>query len=214
MACRNKDIQELLPVYLAGELGGNDLLLVQSHLRSCTACARETELLRRIITGDPVPDPGDAFWTGMPERVYRAVQQEHKGRAGTRSWQDIFRGAFIPRWAWTAAALCIVLIISWLIVNPVSHRGSSSYSDEYAYDDVSSHDPVLRHTSTTIAELSSSELDVVDAWTSTELSSLVNDAGDAVESALDSDVSEELAELADPEVDRLSTMLNELNEEG
>ncbi len=215
MACRNKDIQELLPAYLAGELAGNDLLLVKSHLRICADCAQEAEMLRLMTTGDPVPDPGDAFWAEMPDRVFRAVQQQKTdGRADRRSWQDIFSGVFLPRWSWAAAAAAVVVVISWFIVNPMLHRGASPDSDEYAYDDTSNHDPVLRHTSSTIDELSSTELDAVDAWTSTEMSSLMSNAGDAVESALDSDLSEELAELDAPTVDRLSTMLNEMNEEG
>ena len=211
MSCTNTDIKELLPAYAAEALTPEDLARVREHLRACADCAREAAVLR-LMASEPVPDPGEAFWAEMPGRVYRAVQHERAGRSSrVRPWYELLRGAAFPRWAWLTAAACIVLLgLSWFIVNPALHRDNG---DEYASDDVSIHDPVLRHTSSTIAELTPPELDAVDSWAATELSSLTRENAPDVERALDTDLSEELAELNAPEVDRLSTMLNEMNNE-
>ncbi len=211
MSCKNTDIKELLPAYAGETLTAEDLTRVKEHLRACADCAQEAAILR-LMANEPVADPGEAFWAGMPGRVYRALEQEqaHRRHAG-RPWYDLFRGAFLPRWAWAAAAAGILLALSWFIVNPALHQ---HVGEDYAYDDAASHDPVLRHTSSTIADMTPSELDAVDSWAATELSSLTSGAGPDVESALDTDLSEELAELDAPTADRLSTMLNEMKEEG
>ena len=212
MSCKNKDIKEVLPAYVSDELTGEDLTRVKEHLRTCADCAQEAALLR-LMASEPVPDPGEAFWAEMPGRVYSAVQRDKAVRRSTgRPWHDLLRDSAFSRWAWVAAAAGIVLVISWFIVNPMLHRGAGPAGDEYAYDDTASHDPVLRHTSSAIAELTPTELDAVDSWAATELSSLAVEAGPAVESALDTDLTEELAELDAPAADRLSTMLNEMEE--
>ena len=163
----------------------------------------------------PFPTPGKPFWAGMPGRVYRAVQQQEKKRPRL-DLHELLQHLVLPRWAWTVAVAAIVLVFSWVIVNPLQRQDTAPVAsgDEYSYDDVSSHDPVLRHTSTTIAELTSSQLDAVDAWAGAELSSLANEAGANTTNIFDTDLNEELAELNVHEVDRLSTMLKELDEEG
>jgi hypothetical protein len=214
MSCKNNDIKELLPLYAGNELGQADLLRVKEHLRSCEDCGQEAALLR-MMAEEPVPDPDDAFWAELPGRVYRAVREQDNNSL-RRRLRDLLHGAILPRWAWAAATAGVVLIISLAIINPaVRHEaGLSGPGDDYLYDDAANHDPVLRHTSSTIAELTSSELDAVDAWAAEALSSLAFEAGENGTNAIDADLSEELAELNAPEADRLSTMLNDLVEEG
>jgi hypothetical protein len=214
MVCRNKTIKELLPAYVGGEPDQADIPLVEEHLRACADCAREAMALRMMADG-PVPDPGDAFWSGMPERVYRAVQQENKKRP-RRNLHGLLQGVIIPRWAWTAVAAGIVLAVSWFIVHPATRETAvpALPGDEYSYEEVSHYDPVLRHTSVTMAEMTPSELDAVDAWAATELSSIAREAGTTVANVFDTDLYEELAELNSHEVERLSRMLQEPDEEG
>jgi anti-sigma factor RsiW len=214
MLCKNNIIKDLLPEYVADALNEADLLRVKDHLTACADCAQEAALLR-MMAGEPAPDPGEAFWAGMPARVYRAVREQEKKGLQHRLL-GLLHGAILPRWAWAAAAVGIVLIISWSVINPGARRdvGLPGSGDEYSYDDASNHDPVLRHTSTTIAELTSPELEAVDSWAAEALSSLAFEAGANETNIFDADLSEELAELNAPEVDRLSTMLNDLVEEG
>jgi hypothetical protein len=168
-----------------------------------------------MMADEPVPDPGEAFWAEMPGRVYRAVQQKEKGSP----WLDLhelLHRLVLPRWAWAAAAVGIVLTVSLLVMHP-SQRETAAPAlpgEEYASEDASHNDPVLRHTSVTIAELTSPELDAVDAWAATELSSLALEAGANAANIFDTDPNEELAELDAHEADRLSTMLKEMDEEG
>ncbi len=209
MQCRNNDIKELLAAYAAGTLTGGDLARTEEHLRACADCAQEADLLR-MMANDPAPDPGDAFWAEMPGRVYRAVQQAKTEQRHV--WYDPFRGIFASHWAWAAAAASLVLIISWFIASPMLRRNAGPSGDEYAYDDNSGRDPALRHTSSAIAEMTSPELDAVDSWAVAALSSLADEVGSSLENTSDADISEELADLDSPEVDRFSNMLNELEE--
>ncbi len=213
MLCKDKDIKELLPAYVREELAGKDLSRVKKHVCTCADCAREADLLH-MMASEPVPDPGDAFWSEMPGRVYRALRRRDKKSSWIKDkWHELLRGAAFSRLAWIAATAGIVLIISWFIVNPMVQREAGPASgDEYSYDDVSGRDPGLRHTSSALAELTSPELDAVNAWAATELSSLAVEAGSAMENTFDTDLSEDLADMDSPEVDRLSNMLNELEE--
>lgn len=205
----------MLPAYVADALEEADRARVREHLMTCADCARERALLR-MMAEEAVPDPGEAFWSAMPGRVYRAVQQvqrQEKDRPRLNVHELLQRLA-LPRWAWAAAAAGIVLAVSVLIMHPSPQDKipSALPGDEYASEDVSPRDPALRHTSVTIAELTSPELDAVDAWAATELSSLALEAGANTVNIFDTDPNEELAELNAHEADRLSTMLTELEE--
>lgn len=213
MLCKNNNIKDLLPAYVADALKEADIARVREHLIACADCAQEAALLR-MMADEPVPDPGEAFWAEMPERVYRAVQQKEK-RSPRLNFHELLQRLILPRWAWAAAAVGIVFTVSWLIMHqaPQETAAPALPGEDYASEDVSPHDPVLRHTSVTITELTSSELDAVDAWAATELSSLALEAGANAANIFDTDPNEELAELNAHEVDRLSTMLQELDRE-
>lgn len=214
MLCNNNDIKDMLPAYLADALEEADIARVKEHLRACADCAQEAALLR-LMADEPVPDPGEAFWAEMPGRVYRAVRQEGK----RRPWLDL-RGLLqrvtLPRWAFATAAAGILVAVSWFTLHstPQETTAPALPGEEYASEDVSHNDPVLRHTSVIIAELTSTELDAADAWAAAQLSSLALEAGTNAANVFDIDLNEELAELSSHEVDRLSTMLEELQEEG
>ncbi len=208
------DIKELLPAFVAEGLSGEDLARVQDHLRACADCTREEAVLR-VMAHEPIPDPGEAFWTAMPARVYQAVQREKSAKQPARGsrWRlELSRHAVFFRWASAAAAACLVLLVSWFVTVPLLHREAGP-DDESVYVDAANVE-VMRHASLTIDELAEPELDAVDAWAASGLASLASELGPAAENAFDTDLAEELAELKGPEADRLSTMLNELNEEG
>ena len=209
MLCKNNDIKDLLPAYAADALNEADSARVKEHLIACADCAQEAALLH-MITGEPVPDPGEAFWAGMPGRVYRAVQQK-EARRPRLNFRELLQRVALPRWAWAAAAVGIVLAVSWLIMHQAPQE--RIVPEEYAVEDVFHTDPVLRHTSVAIAELTSPELDAVDAWAATELSSLALEDGANAANIFDTDLNEELAELNAHEVDRLTTMLKEPDDE-
>lgn len=213
MLCKNNDIKDLLPAYAADALDEAVSARVKGHLIGCADCAQEAALLH-MITGEPVPDPGEAFWAGMPGRVYNAVRQKEKDRPRL-DLRELLQRMILPRWAWASAAIGIVLAVSWLVVHPAPEKTTVTAlsGEEYASED-SHNDPVLRHTSVTIAELTPPELDAVDAWAAMELSALAQEDGANAENIFDTDLNEELADLDAHEADRLSAILTEQNEEG
>ena len=208
--CENYDIKELLPAYREQGLDRDQGLRVEKHLETCADCRAELALLS-MMADEPVPDPGEAFWAGMPGRVYRAVQQKETKRPRL-NLHDLLQRLVLPRWAWAAAAAGIVLTVSLLVMHQTPQK--TAVPEEYVAEDVSNHDPVLRHTSVTIAEMTSPELDAVDAWAATELSSLALQDGADAANIFDTDPNEELAELNAREADRLSALLKEPGEEG
>jgi hypothetical protein len=92
------DDKERLVAYLYGEIGLDDRREVERHLRTCVACARESDALQRVRVDlqewqPPVPDLGFEI-PPHPATVLRPSR-----------WAAL--GA-MPRWAQAAAAVLIV----------------------------------------------------------------------------------------------------------
>ena len=120
MNCDRMTIKELFPACLAGTLSENDRVGVEQHLAECGDCAAEFGLLR-LMADEPVPDPGEAFWGSLPDRVYREVQRQ-RGRERSSGIASLFRGALLPRWGWAAAAAAVVILTAWFLVRPLPQR--------------------------------------------------------------------------------------------
>jgi predicted anti-sigma-YlaC factor YlaD len=210
MTCKNNDIKELFPAYLERTLDETDRERIETHLASCEDCRTELALLQ-TMSEEPVPDPGEAFWTALPNNVYRAMQdQRSKKKMFDLSW--IADRLVLPRWTWTAAAAAIVLLVSWFVINPLHRQGNDHvFGDEYDYSYGSIHDPNLTHPAMNMSDLSAAQLDSVDTGVGQELSTMAFEAESVM--LADSDPSEELAELDHHEIERLSDLLNEYEEE-
>ena len=207
--CTDKNIKELLPAYVEGTLEQPEKLRIEGHLGSCKDCRAETALLR-LMVGEIVPDPGETFWATMPDRVYRAVQEQRSARK-TFDLDRLRDWLTLPRWAWAAAAIGMVLVISWAILLPVKtgQEPFLSEDDEFA-DEVMVADSMG---ALNLAELGNDELASVDGWAGKELASIALEAEPVINNH-DSDISEELAELNLQEIERLSKMIDQLKEEG
>ena len=105
-SCTDKTIKDLLPAYREQGLDPQEIDRVRMHLESCGDCCAELSLLG-LLAEESAPDPGEAFWLAMPERVHRAVREEKekKRRFGLSLILDRF---ILPRWVWTAAAAGVV----------------------------------------------------------------------------------------------------------
>jgi hypothetical protein len=207
--CVDRDIQELLPVYLEQGLDETAKLRVESHLGSCADCRTEIKLLR-MMAAEPVPDPGEAFWEAMPERIYRDVQkmQEKNLRFDISSFWD---RVLLPPWVWGVAAAGLVLVVSLLIIKPAPKETSTTVSNG---DESSFAESVLADTdSPGLTELSQTELENVSLWADSELSSLSNEIIDVLTSAPERDIHEELLDLNPQEIERLSRKLEEWEQE-
>jgi hypothetical protein len=208
MTCKNKEIQALLPAHLEQSLDEESQAGVERHVAVCEDCRTELALLR-MMSEEPVPDPGEAFWAAMPGRIFRAVAAQKQQK--TSPWSPFGRGTLIfPRWAWAAASVFLVAAVVLLLNRPVPldiarnaqpENGSSS-------GDLLPADPV------DMAELTDIEIDSVDLWAAEELALLRDDASDTFRASTDISLDDRLAELDSQELDQLSRMLDTQDEEG
>jgi hypothetical protein len=205
--CSNTDIKEMLPVYLEQRLEEERALQVKKHLETCADCRAEIKLLGMMIS-EQVPDPGEAFWAAMPERIYRNVQkmQEKKRLIDIFS---LWNRMLLPRWAWSVAAAGLVLVVTLLIVKPLPKDISriTPNGDDAAYDESTIMD------TPGLTELSQTELEDVSRWADNELAALENEIVDVLISAPERDIHEDLSDLSRQEIERLSRKLEEWEED-
>jgi len=210
MQCTNNDIQELLPAYEQQLLDRNDRSRVEKHLAACEDCARELAMIR-MLADEPVPDPGEAFWTALPGKVYREVrEQDRQKRSG--GLMGLLDRVLLPRWAWAGAAAAVLLVaaVSWFLVHPRPEEIASTAPP----DTVSPYEDMLDAESVDMAELDDTQLDSLDSWAARELASLQETPGDLFTSGFDASTDDKLAELNEQELEDLSNHLDEYEEEG
>jgi anti-sigma factor RsiW len=206
MTCVNKNIKELLPVYLSRELDPEKRPTVENHLADCSDCTAEL-LLLRSLADESVPDPGVAFWNEMPGRIYRAAQQERaKKKRVDFSWLvDRF---ILPRWVFAAATAGVVLVTSLFLFHALQREPDSIVSQGDLYSD-----EIITPGSMNIAALNQDEMLTMDAWAVNELASIAQEAEPVMTSGRDMNLYEELAVLNTGEIESLSHMINEWEEE-
>ncbi|HTP05679.1 MAG TPA: zf-HC2 domain-containing protein [Nitrospirota bacterium] len=208
--CSNTDIKEMLPAYLEQRLEEEWALRVEKHLETCDDCRAEIKLLGMMIS-EQVPDPGEAFWAAMPERIYRNVQKmEEKKRLRLIDISSLWNRMLLPRWAWSVTAAALVLVVTLLIVKPLPKDVSTitPNGDDAAYDESTVMD------TPGLTEFSQTELDDVSRWADNELASLGNEIVDVFISAPERDIHEDLSDLNRQEIEHLSRRLEELEQEG
>jgi anti-sigma factor RsiW len=206
--CTDKDIQELLPAYLEQALDQHERSRVELHLSTCEDCRSSVNLLR-MLAAEPVPDPGEAFWAAMPGRIERAVRAVEERK---RSWwrSSVPLSLTLPRWAWAAAAVMVVAAVSWVLVRPTPVPLARVTAPERgAYQNTLTTTDVLE-----LADLSENEVDAVDIWASEELALLQDDIIDTFRNGADPGFDDRLTDLNAEELEALSRMLDDQNEEG
>ena len=206
--CTDKNIQELLPAYLEKALDQDERSRVELHLSACEDCRSEIALLR-VLAAEPVPDPGEAFWAAMPGRIERAVRAEEERK---RSWwrSNVPLSLTLPRWAWATAVVLLMAALSLLLVRPAPMRNARITAPERGtYQNAPTAADVLE-----LADLSEDEVDAVDLWASEELALLQDDIIDIFRNGADTGLDDRLTELNAEELEALSRMLDDQNEEG
>jgi len=208
MQCSRNDIKDLLPAYVEQVLDQEDTRLVEDHISSCLDCRAETDVLR-MMAEEIVPDPGPAFWASLPDRVYRQVQEESKRPARTDFGLNRFLDLLtLPRWAFVAATLCVVLALSWYVARPFQQDKEAILSQGYDLSDT-----VISFGSVNMVELGRDEITVIDSWAAEEITVIAQEVAQYDPNSHGADIAEELAELNQHEIDRLSKMIEQLIEE-
>ena len=209
MTCKNKEIQALLPAHLEQSLDQESQAGVERHVAVCEDCRTELALLR-MMSEEPVPDPGEAFWAAMPGRIFREVEAQKQQKAS--HWLPFGWGRFIiPRWAWAAtAAVFMVAAVIMLLDRPVTPDIARNVLPENgsSYGDLLPAEPV------DMAELTDIEIESMDLWATEELALLRDDASDTFRTSTDISLDDRLSELDSQELDQLSRMLDTQDEEG
>ncbi len=208
MPCEDKNIKDLLPAYRDEAFERQEKLLIDQHLESCADCRRELSLLR-LLSQDNVPDPGGAFWSTMPARVYRAVQEEQIKKQPSdfaRFWGLFNR----HRLTAAAAAMCIVLVLAWFTVRTPVKGPEASLSESYRASD-----EIMATDAEPVSELDPAELEAVGTWANTQMASLSEELANVPVSVInDADIHDEIIELNAKQIKRLSDMLKQWEQEG
>ena len=208
MTCNDLDIKGLLPAFQGKMLSPADADRIEKHLSTCEDCRTELSLLH-MMSEEPVPDPGEAFWTAMPGRIFREVQAQRP----QTMLQRLFSGGgrpIMPRWAWAAAAVFLIATVVLLLDRP----GTLEIARTALPENGSSYGDLLSAETVDMAELTDVEIDSVNLWATDELAQLREDAIDLFRTSTDISIDDRLAELNAQELEQLSKMLDTQDEEG
>jgi len=200
--CNDKIIKELLPAYREQALDQTENSLIEDHLASCEDCRIELFHLR-MLAEEAVPDPGEAFWAAMPGRVYHAVQQQ-KAEQKTFDLTRVLDRMALPRWAWAAASVMTVLVLSWLIISPLQKRPEMAPSQAFEFVEESFPSELVN-----MNELDNKELGAIDLWAGVELASITRESEQVLGNSQDSDVEEDLVELNAQQAEELMNMIDQ-----
>jgi hypothetical protein len=201
--CNDKTIKELLPAYREQALDQAEKLKVVSHLESCDDCRIELSLLH-MMAEETVPDPGEAFWAAMPDRVFQSVRK-HQPKKKTFDLTWLLDRMALPRWTWTAATVGTVLIISWFLVMPLHNKVEMPQSQGDEFADAGS---------VSVTDLDRDELSTIDTWAGGELAVIAQEAEPVLGNGRDTDIYETLEDLNAREIEQFSKMLGQIRQEG
>lgn len=125
MNCRR--IEELIPLYVEGDLDQSSTAGVQAHVRSCAACrelAAEYEASQAWLHAYEVPDFDEAFVDG----VRRGVMRELAGHETRLPFVERLKGWLTPRRMAVAALMIIFMALTLVIYSSRPRRDRDSHN--------------------------------------------------------------------------------------
>ena len=112
-----KDVQELLPLYVGGDLEERRAKMVTAHLQSCTECAgsaNEYHETRQLLQQFAPAPFNEAVYAGIRQRVLREIERESTAPGLTRLLESLFRPRL--RWAVATALLLAVAVFAFYFI--------------------------------------------------------------------------------------------------
>jgi len=170
MTCTNTHIRELLPAFLEGSLDAGGTALVRGHLARCSDCSEELDLLG-LMAGDQVPDPGEAFWASLPDRVYREIQLNRTEKETGRWWQIAWLSGMPAR---GAIAFAMIVLVAWVLVRP-AHRPLPEINGRSG--DLAIEELYEGEGPAAVADLGASDIALLGNWVEREIAALRQDLG-------------------------------------
>jgi len=115
----HRAVEELLPWFVNGTLEGEELVLVEQHLRECARCQREVDWLRELqgayVGSDMAPDAAQSF-----RKLRRRLDESRTRWRLVRRLRDLRRfWRQTQPWARRAVAaeLAVILVLGTLLVS-------------------------------------------------------------------------------------------------
>ncbi|NOY22709.1 MAG: hypothetical protein GXO70_04235 [Acidobacteria bacterium] len=74
----HQEVQEKIPLYVAGELPAVEVAELEAHLESCESCRHELEEFRKMeemLAPLRLPDPPDELWDGYWSGIYNRMER-------------------------------------------------------------------------------------------------------------------------------------------
>lgn len=106
MNFNHDEIREMFPEYLRGSLYQDKRNTIEVHLKDCSACRSELSMMSELISIN-VPDPGNLFWTTLPQKMKESVKEKKSHRFLGKTL--LFR--FVP----VTAALAVLLVFLFTV---------------------------------------------------------------------------------------------------
>lgn len=102
-------VQELLPLYVGGDLEEKRVKLVATHLQSCAMCAGEAveyRATRELLQGFSPPTFSEGVYAGIRRRVLSEIGREPTARTLPQLVASLFR----PRIRWAIASALLLAV--------------------------------------------------------------------------------------------------------
>ncbi len=74
----HQEIQEKIPLYVAGELPSVEVTEMEAHLKNCETCRRELDEFKKMeemLEQLRLPDPPDELWNGYWSGIYNRMER-------------------------------------------------------------------------------------------------------------------------------------------
>jgi Putative zinc-finger len=120
MNCEHVD--QLLPLYVGGDLEEERSSLVAAHVQSCTECARaadEYDGANRLLQRYEPPFVSDGVYAGIRRRVVDEIERKSQAPVWSSDILQIFAPSVQSRMRWITAALLLAMSVTalYLIAN-------------------------------------------------------------------------------------------------
>lgn len=133
MNCERVD--QLLPLYVGGDLEEERSSLVAVHLQSCTECARAADEYadaNQLLQQYEPPFFSDGVYAGIRKRVFDEIERKSQAPVWTSGVLQVFAPLVQSRMRWITAALLLVMSVAAFYI--IANRSNEPSDEQQAID--------------------------------------------------------------------------------